>query len=388
MRPIAVSVVLSLTAAAQPVDAARAADCATTSVGLTPLTELGTATYLGQFEGGLYEGGAVAPPADLLDAVRAAVQSIQPRDAAGQPDPAGKLVLLSIGMSNTTQEFRAFQALVEGDPRVRSGDLLILDGAKGGQSAATWDDPTDPNYDRVRDQVLAPAGATEAQVAAVWIKQAHPSPTLSLPDPQADAFTLEEDLGQIVRAVKQRYPNAAIAFLSSRIYAGYASTTLNPEPYAYESGFSVKWLIDAQLQQMRGGVVDPLAGDLWPAVAAPLLLWGPYLWADGLTPRADGLVWECSDLAADGTHPSASGRNKVAALLLEFLLRSPASRPWFSTLPPGDVDLDGSVGPADLFMLLGSWAGCGPVQLCPADLTGDGSVGPADLFLLLGSWGS
>lgn len=54
-----------------------------------------------------------------------------------------------------------------------------------------------------------------------------------------------------------------------------------------------------------------------------------------------------------------------------------------------DLNGDGSVGPADLGMLLGSWGdpGCGGSSPCSADLNGDGVVGPADLGAMLGSWG-
>src|SRR5262249_21295695 len=141
--------------------------------------------------------------------------------------------------------------------------LKIVNGAMGNQTAPNWDEPTDANYDRVRDVMLAREGLTEAQVQVAWVKVANGGPTHALPDDNADAFLLVTQMGNIVRSLKTRYPNLKMVFLSSRIYAGYATTTLNPEPYAYESGFAVKWLIEAQIDQMaQGHVVNTLAGDL------------------------------------------------------------------------------------------------------------------------------
>jgi hypothetical protein len=48
-----------------------------------------------------------------------------------------------------------------------------------------------------------------------------------------------------------------------------------------------------------------------------------------------------------------------------------------------DLDGDGSVGIADLLILLAAW---GPCPGCPADLDGDGSVGITDLLQLLAAW--
>jgi hypothetical protein len=225
--------------------------------------------------------------------------------------------------------------------------LAIVNGAMGGQDIPNWDQPTDPNYDRIIGQWLTPNGLSEKQIQAAWVDAAIGRPTVSLPDPQADAYQIVRGLGDVLRTLKTRYPNLQQAFLSSRTYGGYATTAQNPEPYAYETGFAVKWLIQAQINQMNGGGIDPLAGDLnYNSGVVPWVAWGPYTWADGLNPRSDGLIWERGDFVNDGTHPSQSGETKVGNMLMDFFLNSEFTRPWFVSLP-GDYNENGSVDAAD-----------------------------------------
>ena len=308
-----------------------------------PLTELGAGTYKG-FTGGLYPAGSNLEPAAHSAVGLTRAQGIVPRDTAGTPNAGGKIVLLSIGMSNTTQEFCAgsstttscsawsFMGQAAADTSVNRTTLVIVNGARGGQDAQTWDAATDANYDSVRLNRLGPLGLTERQVQVAWVKQADAGPQDSLASSQAEAYLLETRLGNIVRALKTRYPNLTLVFLSSRIYAGYATTTLNPEPHAYESGFAVKWLAQAQIDQMASGgaVTDSRAGDLNYDTGAPWIGWGPYLWAEGTTPRqGDGLIWQLADFAPDGTHPSQSGQQKVGTMLLGFFKASPFTKCWF-----------------------------------------------------------
>jgi hypothetical protein len=152
---------------------------------------------------------------------------------------------------------------------------------------------------------------TRGDVQVVWLKEAIARPTETFP---MDARRLQTLLRTIVNILDVRFPNLRLVYVSSRVYAGYASTPLNPEPYAYQSGFAVKWL-----------VADRIAG----RIKGPWVGWGPYLWADGTKTRADGLTWSCSDLQQDGTHPSETGRAKVAERLLRFLKTSPTSKSWF-----------------------------------------------------------
>lgn len=131
----------------------------------------------------------------------------------------------------------------------------------------------------------------------------------------------------VINQLKARFPSLRLVYLSSRIYAGYATTRLNPEPCAYEYAFTVRWLIQDQIKGVASLNYDPGRGE----VNAPLLLWGPYLWADGVKGRkADDLVWLREDLAGDGTHPSSSGRQKVAQQLLKFMKTAPTAKVWFT----------------------------------------------------------
>ncbi len=302
-------------------------------IGLTPLTDL-AGRYKGE-DGGLYGGGLNAPPARHLGSALRAASMIQPLDSNGHPSTTGRIVLVSIGMSNTTQEFRRFMALTSRD-EARSPAVVVVDGAQGGMDAAAWLDPdrknrrTNQTTWEFLEAQLERAGVTPRQVQVAWIKQATAGPHREGEFP-GHAQKLARRLGEIVGRAKQRCANLRLAYLSSRIYAGYATSRLNPEPYAYESAFSVRWLIQRQIRGDKALNFDPDRG----VVRAPVILWGPYLWADGEKGRAvDDLTWSRDDLAGDGTHPSDSGRQKVAGLLLTFFKNDPTAKPWFTRTTP------------------------------------------------------
>jgi len=291
--------------------------------GLIPLMDLGNGTYKG-FEGGLYPGGRNVPPPRHMKIAMTRAALVQPRDPSGAPSPTGFIGMLSIGMSNTNQEYKAFERIADVDAW-RNARVVIVNGGVGGQSAEIIADPN-ANYWSVVDSHLGVAGITPQQVQVVWLKQAHGAPTtVVFPE---HALALQKDLEEIVRILHGRFPNLQLCYLSSRIYGGYAGTILRGEPLSYETGFSVKWLIEDQISGLPALNHDSAIGP----IAAPVLLWGPYLWADGTTPRSDGLTWLPADLEADGVHPSPSGEMKVAGLLDAFHGIHPTARPWYAPL--------------------------------------------------------
>lgn len=304
-----------------------------------PISELVTGTYRG-FPGGLYQGSDDPPSAHAAEAVIRA-QAIEPRDTAGTASASGKYVFLSIGMGNAAQEFCSasgappcnawtFAGQAAADPGVNHSDLVIVNGAADGQTADTWESPTASNYDRIRDTRLSPQGLSEAQVQVVWLKVANAQPAAALPGPGADAYDLERRMGNIVRALKTRYPKLELVLISSRIWGGYSTVPANGEPYAYESGFAAKWLVQAQIDQMASGSVkDTLAGNLDYRTVAPWTGWGPYLWSYGNQVRSDGLIWLRSDFQTDGYSPSQDGEQKVGEQLMGFLSLQRFTRCWF-----------------------------------------------------------
>ena len=317
-----------------------------------------TPLYLGQFQGNLYENGSNDVPLDYDIYGQSVTNSITPLDSGGNPSTNGKIVLISIGMSNTAMEWcgdgqsctsvasdnNSFMAKAAADSAVNHTTLKILNGAMGGMSAETWVCATGSceiqtnQYDKVKDNVLTPAGMTEAQVQVIWAKVADKKDlTYSLPDSRADAYRLEANQGSMLRAMKTRYPNLKIVVFSSRIYGGYAGTATQGvtsskpmEPYAYESNFATKWVIQAKIDQWRNGMVDPQVGDL---SSIPFVVWDTdtYLWGNSnANPMgSQALSWVSTDYNDDKIHPNSMGINKVASRLLTYFKTSPYTSSWF-----------------------------------------------------------
>ena len=285
----------------------------------TPLIDFGSATYRG-FTGGLYPDGTNQRPSTHNAAGLAIAQTIKPLNSAGVVDDAnGKIVWMSIGMSNATQETQAFLTLMQTYPN-KNPKLALVDGAEGGQDINAINNPSSPYWNTPVSR-LAAAGLTPAQVQVIWFKEAEAQPTDTAFATYPDALKIK--YRSVMQMLKSKFPNLKLCYLSDRIYAGYATSNLNPEPFAWYTGWTVKRLI-----------ADQISGDASLAFSganpqAAWLSWGPYLWAKGMTPRSDGLTWSPSEYQSDGTHPNTAGRQKVAQMLLQFFSTDETTKGWF-----------------------------------------------------------
>ncbi len=294
-----------------------------------PLNDLGANEYIRMdgtptgYMGGLYPGGVNSRPNEHEVAGVDIASQITPLNAAGVPDPNGRIVMISVGMSNTAAEFIEFIQLAAADPAVNP-QVTLVNGAQPGQTSPDWVDPNAPAWNVV-DQRLANAGLTPLQVQVVWVKLTRIGPG-NFP---GRAQELQHDLEIIARNLKIRYPNSTLAYYSSRTRSFTYWQGLSPEPTAFETAFSVRWMLENQINGDPDLNYDPANGP----VVAPWLSWSAYLWIDGLNPRSDGRVWLHEDMVADCTHPSDSGELKVAEQLLDFFKYDTTARLWFAVDP-------------------------------------------------------
>jgi hypothetical protein len=297
-------------------------ECRELLSGMTPLNDLGPGLYQG-YLGGLYPNGTDMPPVTTETYALNLAQQIVPLDASGNPDSKnGKIVMVSIGMSNTQMEFSTFQDMVGSDP-TRNLQLVTVNGAQGGEDSDAWVDPAGRPWQQVSGQ-LTTQRVTAKQVEVAWVELAVKGPSTDGVFP-ASAQALQSDLESVARDLTTNFPNIKIAYFSSITHTYTTSSkSEQPEPYAYEGGFATQWAIQDQINGVGNLNYDPSKG----AVVAPLMLWGPYLWATS-TARSDGFTWLTSDVTSDHVHPSASGRKKVAYQLDAFFKTDPTATPWF-----------------------------------------------------------
>lgn len=318
--------------AALPASVGTLSNCANTSLpGILSIPQLGTGTYMGQ-QGGNFPGGTNIIPPNHLSLGLSLSSQVLPRAADGTVDMVnGKIVQTTIGASTASRLIagdsarvdgvypNAFKPLADADP-AKNPKLVIVNGTQPATSLKSWLNPADSSW-IVLYQRLAAAGVTPAQVQVVWFMVGDARPYGNFP---AAAWVYRDSMEYLIRDVKSRFPNTALAFLSSHHYQGYRSG-FQGEPLTYQQGFGLKAVIQDQIQGLRNMNADRNVGP----VVAPWVSWASTLWSNGIIPNADGLAFPCADFDTNGIHLNRTGVDKAGPLLLSFFKTDPTTTNWF-----------------------------------------------------------
>jgi hypothetical protein len=312
---------------------------------MVAITDLGTGEFEGQYEGGLYPNGNNNRPSSQDSYGVTLADSIQPLDSSGNPSPTGKYVMLAVGESTAQNEFNRFLPIANGDP-AKNQNLVLVNGAQGGATPNTLTSTTSTYWVTVLENYLPQNNVTANQVVAIWMEDTDGIASGTFP---SDITDLQSEYETMMQTMLTLFPNLKLVYFSSRVYGGYSNGTAtpdNPEPYAYEVGYAVKWAIGDQIN----GNSNLCDGNGCSPTVAPWMSWGTYYWSNGMLGRQDGLEWDCEDFSADGTHPSSTyGQLKVATALLQFLKNDDTTVPWYLTpnltlAPTGGNNQSGPVG--------------------------------------------
>jgi hypothetical protein len=279
-----------------------------------------------------------------------------------------------------------------GNPGVNHTTLVLVNCGQESEILKAWADPSSGTWTHCNDQ-LTFAGVTPKQVQVIFFKDVNSepggstffnppiccdmqhlldggqscdsrdTPGISIPYPpnplfppanMPDVCKIMMYMGIIGRLSKTYYPNVQQMFVEGRSYSGYSTWPVDPEPFAYEQSFAMKWVITAQLKQALGLYTSPSYNNMTLDIGytgtscsggacAPWIGWGPYLWAPACAAgqRSDGLCWNQSDFtSADYIHTRSAGTGtpyvgimKATSVTLPYMLSNPYSGPWFAAPP-------------------------------------------------------
>jgi hypothetical protein len=305
----AIAVTLAYLGIAQ-MDASVSCDYSRSSIGQTPLMDMTSGqTYQG-LSGGLYGAGSNTRPEALDARLSAAAANIA-------PDANGQIVVLCIGDDTADSFCRGLLTLGGFNPAIRiinaTNPAKHLEDWAGITSVSPWNTSQLLNV----PNVLTANGvaATDVQVALFASAVGNFNYYLTHPFAQRQAQTVT-NLGKAFAQVKLHLPNALLLVTDVQ-YFDYGKDSTMPSLHAepllgYENGFA-----------MQQAVLNQNLSTL------PVTVWAASIWADGATPRADGMQWLATTSQSTShyqpvcAHENANGQVNGAAVIGASLLSDP-----------------------------------------------------------------
>jgi hypothetical protein len=242
---------------------------------------------------------------ERLIALTAAAAQIVPRSPTGDPDANGRIVLLTLGMSNTKQVSEGLRYVFRRETNDLHPALTFVNGAQGGMAAAEWANPACQCWTTL-SAILDKAAVTDAQVAAIFLMTTVKHPRVDAPTTAAQFAVYTR---QILTLIEARFPHVAIVIPAANYYGGYdVGQDKTPEPHQWQQTTTL-----------------PDIQETWSGRTV-LAAWHP--WTDGDRVRDDGLNLELADVTDGGVHLATSGKLKISRTLKAWLWAQPWTYGW------------------------------------------------------------
>lgn len=295
-------------------------NCAQQSTGFIPVADLGKSTFNG-FVGGKYPDGNNDIPLLHFNKGMEMCADIKPLNAEGIYDTVnGKIGFMVLGFSTAAMTGRFVRSIYESQNP--DDKLEIIIGAQGGKDINSMTNAS-ANYWLIVDSIVKGENMTLEQIQIIWISSGDIlSYQQSFPE---QCYTQIEKYQLMLQEIKNKFPNVRAAFISDRTYAGYIGDVGEgpqelKEPSAYYNSWTVKWLIEKQINGEKGFTQDEI----------PFIDWGPSLWTDGVKGNKNGYTWNCEDSGKGGIHPSSKGRMKEASMVYLYFKQHPYLKTIFA----------------------------------------------------------
>lgn len=273
-----------------------------------PLDALCGDTYFGQ-AGCLYPGSNQPPSAYAAELTTVSNQ------LAGD----SQVVVLGLGMSMMQNASNGFMQTGYASGGDVSPAFRFINGAIGSKQQ-NWVDPNNSVWNR-GVQALSGAGLNATAVDVVIYHNAWAGPS-SEPFPQ-HAITMKNSAQTTIEIIHDKYPNVQLILVLNRHYA-LSPDSKHPEPWAYEEGFSWKWLIEERIN---------CTADCGPPIAWLANQWEPS-WAN--FPQY---------YTSDGLHLSpgpGGGQYASAEIWRAAMVSSSYIAPWYLATPPAPTATPGN----------------------------------------------
>ncbi len=307
--------------------------CDAVGIGYVPLTQMTNEPWNGVL-GGLYPNGSNNRPYDhdlLLLKHALTVQACKPDGSLDIRN--GQIVVLGIGSSNAKSAFSSLERISTTDT-LCNRSVQFLNVAQDGLGLQNVASANSGYWSEVENAVAAQGFATsQVQIAWVMIDDTENTDTVF---PRA-AQELADQLYDLCKTIKVKFPSVKFIHLSSRPYSGYIDPTetslgmghITPRDYIH--GWAVKFLIERQINGSAGYAFTGAHSEI------PALVWSSYLWSDGTTANSDGLSWECTDFESDGFSLATSGSEKAGRSLHFQFSQDQLSMGWYTRPVPMSV---------------------------------------------------